>query len=81
MIMSTLIPCLPPANSAFSHASIIHFAVSIPITRAPNAITFALLCSFAIFAVYGSLHTTARIPFTLFAAREIPAQVPQIAIP
>ena len=33
----------------------------------------------AILAVYGSLHTTARIPFTLFAASEIPAPVPQIA--
>ena len=81
MIISTLIPCLPPANSAFSHASTMLFAVSIPITRAPNAITFALLCSFAILAVYGSLHTTARIPFTLLAASEIPAPVPHIAIP
>ena len=31
--------------------------------------------------VYGSLHTQARMPFTLFAAKEIPTPVPQIAIP
>ncbi len=40
-----------------------------------------MLCALDIFAVNGSLHTAARTPFTLFAARDIPRPVPQIKIP
>ena len=46
-------------------------ASSIPTTRAPNASIFVLLCCLDNNAEYGSLHVTQRIPFTLFAAKEI----------
>ena len=81
VIISTLVWCLPPSNSALNHSSMIIFASSIPITRAPNARILVLLCCLESFAEYGSEQTTARTPFTLFAAREIPTPVPQIRIP
>ena len=79
--MFTRLSCFPPMNSAFSHSSTIILAVSIPITLAPNARMLVLLCCLESLAVYGSLQTTARIPSTLLAAREIPTPVPQIRIP
>ena len=39
------------------------------------------LCLRESWAEYGSLHTTQRMPGTLFAAREMPTPVPQMTMP
>ena len=73
--------CLPPSYLAFSHSSVIIFAISTPMTLAPKARTLESLCILESFAVYGSLQTQQRIPFTLLQAREMPTPVPQMASP
>jgi ABC-type dipeptide/oligopeptide/nickel transport system ATPase component len=80
-IISTRIWCLPPINSASKYAFTMSFASSLPTIRAPNAITFALLCSFVAAAEKQSEQRAQRIPGTLFAEMEIPIPVPQIMIP
>jgi len=72
---------LPPENSASKYAFTMSFASSVPTILAPNAMMFALLCSFVSLADTGSLTTAARTPFTLLAAMEIPIPVPQIKTP
>ena len=52
-----------------------------PMTRAPKAMMLELLCCLDKRAVYGSLHTQARMPCTLLAASEMPTPVPQISTP
>ena len=79
--ISTLFACRPPSNLASNHSFTIILANSLPITLDPKASIFVSLCSLDNFAEYGSLHTTALIPFTLFAAIDIPTPVPHITIP
>ena len=57
------------------------FARYSPTILSPKHKTLALLCSLENFADVVSEHTTALIPFTLFAVILTPMPVPQISIP
>ena len=65
----------------FRNVSTIFTASPGPTTLAPIAKILASLCCLVASAEKQSEHKAARIPFTLFAAIEIPIPVPQIIIP
>jgi len=56
-------------------------AKSLEICLSPIAMTFALLCSLANFAVSTDQHNAQRTPFTLLAAMASPLPLPPSTMP
>ena len=81
-IAATRLLCFSsPGNAVFRNVSTMLSARLGPTIPAPSARTFALLCSLVSFADTVSAQSAQRMPFTLFAAMEIPIHVVQITIP
>ena len=68
-------------KGVFINSSTILYAVSIEIILSPILTILASLCSLIRCAVFSSEHAAVLIPLTLLHAIDIPAPVPQIAIP